>query len=106
MDKRRPYLLRIDVPGGLDGEFPQVVMDEMLTSYRQSSMSVRLISKKLNSNSISSNNGNQEENATEIIQDAKLIQQLIGDCIRATLQLFPDDQRCNVARSRFAAMMH
>jgi len=53
-----------------------------------------------------SSNNNSNIDPQKVIEDAKLIQLLIGDCIRATLQLFPDDQRCNMARSRFAAMMH
>lgn len=87
------WVQKIDTPGGLDGEFPQDTMDEMLVQYRQISMSVRKLSK-------------QYKDDAELIEQVKLLQLLVGDCIRATLQLFPDDQRCNVARSRFAAMMH
>ena len=116
------WVRAVDAPGGLDGLFPQDTVNEMLASYRQLGLAVRRAGKPAGGGAaaaaaaaaaVDSSATSAAPPATPnaaasaaAVAHAKATQAVVGDCIRATLQLFPEDAKCNVARSRFSAMMH
>lgn len=87
----------VDVPGGLDGEFPQGAVDEMLTKYRQLTVLCRKSQQQQQ---------HQQDGSSSSSVSPKAVQALVGDCIRGTLQLFNDHAKCSAARARFSALLH